>query len=255
MGAKRRFSPGTFKMPRSLPKNILVVDNDRVGNLKLATLIKRFDYNVFVATNSADYVRMVNSILPHLVLLNLNMPGVEGKTCLEWLRSNKGLDMIHVVVMGEEKDGEELDKSLEKGANAKIIRPAGPSALFRTVEDLMATTSRKVPRLRVIFKVTVTHGKTMRQTYVTSISENGVFVRTMNPLPNGTKLKLSMALPGAKPLELEGEVIYGVQYSSEKFNEPGMAVLFADLPEEVRLGIRKFVDEQLMGDLDPDLLV
>jgi PleD family two-component response regulator len=120
-------------MPRTLPKNILVVDDDRIRNLKIATLIKRFGYNVFVATNSPDFMRMVNGILPHLVLLNIHMPRIGDKTCLEWLRSNKGLDMIHVIVMGEKKEGKMLEKSLEKGANAKIIRPITPTVLFRVI--------------------------------------------------------------------------------------------------------------------------
>jgi hypothetical protein len=46
-----------------------------------------------------------------------------------------------------------------------------------------------------------------------------------------------------------------VQFESEKFSEPGMAVLFNDIPELVRLGIRKFIEDQLMGEIDPEMFV
>jgi CheY-like chemotaxis protein len=239
----------------NFPKNILVVDNDRVRNLKLSILIKRFDYNVFVAANSQDFMRMVKGILPQLVLMDLRMPLIDGKTCLEWLRSNKGLDIIHVVVMGEVQDMDLLDGSLKKGANAKIVRPISPTRLYQVIEDLMQTTKRKVPRLRVIFRATISTEKERRGTFAISISENGVFIRTMNPLERGISLRLSLDLPSAKPIELDGEVIYGVQYNSEKFIEPGMGIRFVNIPEKIRAGIRKFVEEQLMSDLDPNMLL
>jgi CheY-like chemotaxis protein len=239
----------------NFPKNILVVDNDRVRNLKLSILIKRFDYNVFVATDSSDFIRMVKGILPQLVLMDLRMPLIEGKTCLEWLRSNKGLDIIDVVAMGEEKDKDLLDESLKEGANAKIVRPISPTRLYRVIEDLMQTTKREVPRLRVIFRATIFTEKVRRETFATAISENGVFIRTMNPLERGTSLRLSLDLPSAKPIELDGEVIYGVQYNSEKFIEPGMGIRFLNIPEKILMGIRKFVEEQLMCDLDPNMLL
>jgi FixJ family two-component response regulator len=238
-----------------LPKNVLIVDSDRPDTLKLSMLIKRFGYNVFVATNNQNFMRMAKGIMPHLVLLNVRLPSIEGKSCFEWLRSNKGFDKVHAVVMGEEGDRDLLEQSLKKGARAKIVRPISPTKLFRGLEKLMETTARQVPRLRVIFRVAITTKNLKRETFVTSISEKGAFLYTMKPLPKGTRLRLSMYLPSAKPIELDGEVIYNVEYNSEKLYEPGMAVLFVNVPKNVLLGIRKFVEEQLVGDLDPSLQV
>ena len=241
--------------PRSLPKNVFVVDNDRERNLKLATLIKRFGYNVFVATESHHFTRIVEGMLPHLVMLNLNMPPVEGKSCLEWIRGKGGLSLIKIISMADKGDTDKIEESLTKGANAGIVRPASPTDIFKVMEDNLEATSRQVPRLNVIFKAKVVAESGKIDSFVTNMSEGGVFIRTMKPFPVNTKVKVSLDLPSAKPVVVDGEVSNQIRYSSEKFNEPGMGIRFVNMIEGMRPALKRFVEEQLAGDLDKDCKV
>jgi type IV pilus assembly protein PilZ len=72
--------------------------------------------------------------------------------------------------------------------------------------------------------------------YITDISAMGIFVRTNNPEPPGTKINVRFSPPGMATLELEGEVIWINPYrpgDRESIN-PGMGIKFVDLTDDQR---------------------
>lgn len=75
--------------------------------------------------------------------------------------------------------------------------------------------------------------------YITDISAMGIFIRTNNPEPEGTRLNLTFRLPaqaGGAPLALEGEVIWinPPRPDDGENRSPGMGVQFVDLSHEQR---------------------
>lgn len=239
----------------SFAKSMLVADPDQRLALRAAIILKRFEYNVFVASGSAELLRIADYAMPNLILLDLRMPFVENRTCLEMIRSERGLDPVKVVTTADAADESFLKESLKKGANGFLVRPFGPTDLYRKIQALTETQPRECPRLRVIFRATVTAGHTARTAYATMISERGVFIRSMNPFEPGTHVLLALDLPSAKPLVLDGEVIYQVSLNRERFSEPGMGVKFVNLPPEVKMGLKTFIESQLTGDLEPEMMI
>ncbi|MBI5587643.1 MAG: PilZ domain-containing protein [Deltaproteobacteria bacterium] len=242
-------------MASALPKNILVADEDDARSLHAALLVKRLEYNVFVAANGEDLVRITNRIIPHLILLDIRMPFVGWESCLEMLRSDTLLRMIKVISVADEKDRRLLEDSLKKGANAYLARPLRACALYSTIQKLTETHPRLVPRLRVIFKVTLHAGETGRACYATMLSEQGLFIRSVNPLPDGTMLKLSLELPGSTPLALEGEVIFTRPLMKDGWIEPGMGVKFINMNDGLRDALKRFIEDQLSVDMERDSLI
>lgn len=242
-------------MASAIPKNILVADEDDARSLHAALLVKRLEYNVFVAANGEDLVRITNRIIPHLILLDIRMPFAGWESCLEMLRSDTLLKMIKVISVGDEKDRRPLEDSLKKGANAYLARPLRACSLYGTIQKLTETHPRVVPRLRVIFKVTLHAGETVRACYATMLSEQGLFIRSVNPLPDGTMLRLSMELPASTPLELEGEVLFTRPLVKDGWIEPGMGVKFIDMNDGVKDGLKRFIEDQLSVDMERDSLI
>ncbi|MFQ5736953.1 MAG: response regulator [Thermodesulfobacteriota bacterium] len=239
----------------ALPKNVLVSDADPSRNLHLAILLKRLEYNVFVASNPPDLFRVANSVMPNMILLDLRMPIFEGQTCLERLRSNHRFDYVKVVTVSDAIDSDLLQESVKRGADASLTRPVSVTELYSTIQRLTENRPRKIPRLRVLFKVTLLAGKTGLKAFATMISERGVFVRTLHPVKKGTEVRLTLDLPSSKPLVLDGRVIYEVHPGEDRFVEPGMGVLFTDVAGEVAHGLRRFIEEHLAGDLETDTII
>jgi uncharacterized protein (TIGR02266 family) len=73
--------------------------------------------------------------------------------------------------------------------------------------------------------------------YITDLSSVGIFLRSNNPYPAGTRLKLRFALPGERtPFDLEGLVrwVSPFYFGTLEAREPGMGVEIVDATPEQR---------------------
>ena len=94
---------------------------------------------------------------------------------------------------------------------------------------------RKFERVDTQISVDYADGETFLFSYITNISEMGIFVRSDDPLPMGTRLKLHFSLHDGTPLDIEGEVtwINPVRLIADNPN-PGMGIRLIDLSPEDR---------------------
>lgn len=93
---------------------------------------------------------------------------------------------------------------------------------------------RRFERVLVDVEVDYGHDDTFLFAYITDISAMGIFIRTNNPEPAGTRMNLRFTPPGLdEPLELEGLVIWVNPYRpGDRDNlNPGMGVQFVDLED------------------------
>ncbi|HBG46986.1 MAG TPA: hypothetical protein DDW94_08355 [Deltaproteobacteria bacterium] len=210
--------------------------------------MKRLDYNVFLASNNPDLTRITSGIIPHILLLDIDMPPIAGQPCLEALRANRSLGIMKIITVAEKERAAELEASLKKGACAFATRPVSPTELYRTIQKEIEPRPRQFLRIKVLFKATVITGTTGRVSFATALSEQGAFIRTMKPLPVGSRLKVSLELPTPKPLVLDAEVLYTLAQGPEKLVDPGMGLRFVDMSAEIQAGLRRFVEEQILGE-------
>jgi type IV pilus assembly protein PilZ len=70
---------------------------------------------------------------------------------------------------------------------------------------------------------------------ITNISEMGIFVKTIEPLRMGTRLRLTFAPPGTTPFQLEGSVAWvnALRADGDNLN-PGMGIKFINLKLDQR---------------------
>lgn len=95
---------------------------------------------------------------------------------------------------------------------------------------------RSAERILTELQVDYRHGETFLFSYITNISEMGIFIYSTDPLPPGTALQLRFAPPDGKDqLELPGEVVWINPYRPDGQNlNPGMGVRFKELRPEQR---------------------
>ena len=100
-------------------------------------------------------------------------------------------------------------------------------------EASRARERRRHERFPVEIEVSYTDGEHFLFSYLTNISEMGIFIRSDDPLPVGTELTVRFG--GREPLELAGEVVWinPVRADGDNIN-PGMGVRFHQLTPALR---------------------
>ncbi len=122
--------------------------------------------------------------------------------------------------------------------------------------DINGIQRRSSNRITVHIPVIYDTGATRRESSITTLSANGVFINTLAPLAAGTGMELAFRLPDhGVEIRASGRVLYSVEYDiggGAIYNEadsshkpviamPGMAVLIEDIGPDGRAALEEFV--------------
>ena len=121
---------------------VLVVDDDEDIRRLVRTLLERTGASVRDAANGRDGLREFHGFRPDLVVLDVNMPELDGWAVLERIR-----DMSDVPVLMLTARGDELERvrGLQSGADDYVVKPFGKQELVARVQALLRRASRTPP--------------------------------------------------------------------------------------------------------------
>ncbi len=103
--------------------NILTIDDSNFVRNVLKNILRSKDYNVFEASDVIDGKRIIENNDIHLILLDLIMPGIDGMSFLETLKSDKNYYDIPVIVISGDESRENYSRVLKQGASDFIKKP------------------------------------------------------------------------------------------------------------------------------------
>ncbi len=143
---------------------ILIVDDDKnIGKMIEATLRKEKKYEILTALNGEACMNMIREETPDLVLLDIQMPGMDG---LETLKQIKEEDSrIQVVMMTAHGTIERAVTSMKSGAYDFLTKPFARDRLIVTVDNALMNTSlrKEVDELRTELKGKYSFGNIIGQ--------------------------------------------------------------------------------------------
>ena len=117
------------------PRKILVVDDSKVIHKIYGILLRQF--NLVNAGNGLDALDCLNS-QPEidLILLDINMPQMDGLTFLKEIKGSGPFQNIPVIVVSIEDREEDKRRFLEAGAVAYIQKPPNTKKLLELIAGL-----------------------------------------------------------------------------------------------------------------------
>lgn len=124
---------------------IIVADDDTDDQfmLKEAFSSLNFDKEICSVENGEELLDYLNKKgkfsdvslpVPKLILLDLNMPKIDGRQCLRLIKENKNLCKIPIIIFSTSNNPEDISQSYELGANSYIIKPYSYNELVEIIE-------------------------------------------------------------------------------------------------------------------------
>ncbi len=118
-----------------MPK-VLVVD-DHATMVRLLTMTLPSDYTVAQATNGLEAVEQAEKFVPDLMLLDVNMPGLNGFEVLRKIRESKKLVNTKVIMVTARSEEADRNLAQQLGADVYLTKPFSPLALLEQVSKLL----------------------------------------------------------------------------------------------------------------------
>jgi putative two-component system response regulator len=128
-------------MPRHRKKVVLVDDNP--VNLKLARNTLMEQYDVFTVPSAEKLFRLLERVLPDLILLDVLMPQMNGYEAIEYLKGNPRTASIPVIFLTSKADTISELEGFTLGAVDYISKPFSPQLLLKRVEVHLLLESQK----------------------------------------------------------------------------------------------------------------
>jgi DNA-binding response OmpR family regulator len=128
---------GTAEMEAPAGSRILAVD-DLPQNLELVEAhLGMLGHTVVTASNGVDALRMVKENAPHLILLDVMMPGLDGYEVCRRLKADESTAFIPVLILTALSAPDEIARAMEAGADDFLRKPFSGLELLIRVRSLL----------------------------------------------------------------------------------------------------------------------
>lgn len=117
---------------------ILIVDDSELNRELLAGMLED-EYEIYQVENGKKAIDILeeNREQFKLVLLDINMPVMDGYEVLSIMKRRKWLDKLPVIVISAEISGESVKKAYELGASDYFVRPFNVAIVLRRVRNMI----------------------------------------------------------------------------------------------------------------------
>ena len=119
------------------PSKILIVEDDFMSNRLLATVLTRLGYTVETAFDGISGLEKVESSPPDLILLDLNLPRMNGFEVARRLKQADKTKIIPIIVVSSFAEVENRIKALEAGADDFLSKPIDQVELRARVQSIL----------------------------------------------------------------------------------------------------------------------
>jgi len=116
---------------------ILIIE-DNPTNMKLASsLLKNRGYTVLEANDAEIGLRLANDEPPDLILMDIQLPGMDGLTATQLLKDKQHTRNIPIIALTAFAMKGDEQKILEAGCDAYIAKPIRYKDFLKTVESFL----------------------------------------------------------------------------------------------------------------------
>lgn len=112
---------------------VLIIEDDNLNRKLFLEILKLDDIEVLEAENAEIGLEIIRLHQPNLVLMDIQLPGMDGLAATRLIRQDQNLKDIPVVALSAHAMESDINKALESGCNGYITKPVTVASFRRKV--------------------------------------------------------------------------------------------------------------------------
>ncbi len=124
--------------PEPAHKTIMVVDDSVTVRKVMSRFLEREGYNVVTAKDGVDALQLLQEDIPDLMLLDIEMPRMDGFEVAKNVRSTSRLRHLPIIMITSRTGDKHRQHALSIGVNEYLGKPYQEDVLLKTMEALLA---------------------------------------------------------------------------------------------------------------------
>jgi len=117
-------------------KKVLVIEDNDQNLYLIRFILKKNGYEVVEARTGEDGVRMAAELNPDLILMDIQLPYIDGLEATRRIRASMGGNIPIIAVTSHAMTGDR-EKSIEAGCTGYIEKPINPETIMLEIEKFV----------------------------------------------------------------------------------------------------------------------
>jgi len=119
-------------------QQILIVDDSPTERFYLTDILARAGYAVSTAVNGEEAIDKIRAERPHLILMDVVMPGANGFQVTRSIARDPALSSIPVIICSSKNQETDRIWGMRQGARDYLVKPVDPGLLLAAIATLDA---------------------------------------------------------------------------------------------------------------------
>jgi two-component system, cell cycle response regulator DivK len=123
---------------------ILVIEDNEQNMYLVNFILEKYGYQVIQARNGADGIVAAKNNKPDIVLLDIQLPVMDGYAVARELRKNEDLARTHIIAITSYAMPGDREHALEAGCSGYIEKPINPDTFVAQIEGYLNSDKPRV---------------------------------------------------------------------------------------------------------------
>ena len=117
---------------------ILIIEDNEMNMRLFSDLLKSKRYEVFECSEGGKAVAQAKKIKPDLILMDIQMPEVDGLTATKMIRETPSIAKTKIIAVTAFAMAGDAERILKGGCDGYISKPISIVPFFKTIEETLA---------------------------------------------------------------------------------------------------------------------
>jgi CheY-like chemotaxis protein len=119
------------------PPKVLLVEDTEDNRFMMRRLLEMTGYRVVEATNGEEAVSLARSESPHLILMDLSLPVIDGLAATRLIRKLPDLESTPIIAVSAHDTSDFQSEAIEAGCNSYVTKPIDFNELEQLISKLL----------------------------------------------------------------------------------------------------------------------
>jgi two-component system cell cycle response regulator DivK len=120
-----------------MSKKVLVVEDQEDNRKIIRDLLTTRGFEVIEAINGVEGLQLARSQQPDLILMDIQLPGMQGYEVIKLIKAEQNLKDIPIFVVTSYAMSGDAGKAFKAGCNAYFAKPYSPRELLAKIQEIL----------------------------------------------------------------------------------------------------------------------
>ena len=120
-----------------MTKRILIVEDQEDNRVIMRDVLSTAGYDLIEALNGEDGVKLAQSERPDLILMDIQLPGLDGYEATRRIKADPALSAIPIIAVTSYALTGDEEKALAAGCSAYVAKPYSPLELLNKLREYL----------------------------------------------------------------------------------------------------------------------